>query len=134
MSPDVPCCPQGWSQRTVWSGPRCPLMSPLSPGVVAAQRVVRYLRALTGQREAAQLRGLLRMLDPAATGAALDWPRFRDVMREWITACRTDSGCGLAEERNVAAGDLGLALAAGEGRAATAQPEGDGDSDDAASA
>ncbi|OPJ68037.1 hypothetical protein AV530_007871 [Patagioenas fasciata monilis] len=44
------------------------------------------------------------------------------------------SGCGLAEERDVAAGDLGLALAAGEGRTATAQPEGDGDSDDAASA
>ncbi|XP_071657161.1 protein KASH5 [Patagioenas fasciata] len=133
-APQPPSPTQGGSTEEFVLSCTFAACDPQQTGTVPAQRVVRYLRALTGQREAAQLRGLLRMLDPAATGAALDWPRFRDVMSQWIAACRTDSGCGLTEERDVAAGDLGLALAAGEGRTATAQPEGDGDSDDAASA
>ncbi|NWW69416.1 KASH5 protein, partial [Ifrita kowaldi] len=37
-----------------------------------------------------QLRALRRALDPAATGTALDWTRFRAAMGSWIAACRQD--------------------------------------------
>ncbi|KAM9591754.1 protein KASH5 isoform 2-T2 [Morphnus guianensis] len=131
---------------------------PCAAGMVLAWRVVEYLQAVTGQSsEEGQLRALHRMLDPEAAGAALDLPTFHAIMREWIALCQqgsvpgdqgqkavprvlagaTDSshlsrGSRLAEEWDVAAGDLGLVLAAGEGRTAlaAAQLEGDGGNTD----
>ncbi|XP_064296597.1 protein KASH5 [Phalacrocorax carbo] len=72
------------------------------------------------------------MLDPEAVGAALDLPTFHAVMREWIASCQQEGGSRLAEERDAAAGDIGLVLAAGEGRTApaAAQLEGDGGNPD----
>lgn len=113
---------------------------PCATGTVLAQRVVEYLQAVTGQSgEEGQLRALHHMLDPEAAGAALDLPTFHAVMKEWIASCQqegsvagdqgqnavpcvpagaTDSshlprGSWLAEERDAAAGDLGLVLAGG---------------------
>ncbi|XP_052635456.1 protein KASH5 [Harpia harpyja] len=131
---------------------------PEQTGMVLAWRVVEYLQAVTGQSsEEGQLRALHRMLDPEAAGAALDLPTFHAIMREWIASCQqgsvpgdqgqkavprvlagtTDSshlsrGSRLTEEWDVAAGDLGLVLAAGEGRIAlaAAQLEGDGGNTD----
>ncbi|NXU94396.1 KASH5 protein, partial [Xiphorhynchus elegans] len=37
-----------------------------------------------------RLRALRRALDPAASGAELDLPRFRTAMGAWIAACRQD--------------------------------------------
>ncbi|NXG21144.1 KASH5 protein, partial [Grallaria varia] len=42
-----------------------------------------------------RLRALRRALDPTASGAALDLPRFRTAMGTWIAACRKD-GSGAA--------------------------------------
>ncbi|KAM6188320.1 protein KASH5 [Sarcoramphus papa] len=106
---------------------------PCATGTVLAQRVVEYLQAVTGQSgEEGQLRALHHMLDPEAAGAALDLPTFHAVMKEWIASCQQEGGSWLAEERDAAAGDLGLVLAVGEGRVApaAAQLEGDGGNTD----
>ncbi|XP_069630176.1 protein KASH5 isoform X7 [Haliaeetus albicilla] len=145
-----------WVREGVAPQPDTP---PCAAGTVLAWRVVEYLQAVTGQSsEEGQLRALHRMLDPEAAGAALDLPTFRAIMREWIASCQqegsvpgdqgqkavprvpagtTDSshlsrGPRFAEEWDVAAGDLGLVLAAGEGRTAqaAAQLEGDGGNTD----
>ncbi|XP_074995216.1 uncharacterized protein LOC142076709 [Calonectris borealis] len=105
---------------------------PEQTGMVLAQQVVEYLQAVTGQSvEEGQLRALRRMLDPEAAGAALDLPTFHAVMREWIASCRQEGGSWLTEERDAAAGDLGLVLAAGEGRTAPAAAQLEGDSGNA---
>ncbi|XP_054668455.1 protein KASH5 isoform X7 [Grus americana] len=135
---------------------------PEQTGTVTAQGVVEYLEKVTGQSgEEGQLQALHRMLDPEAAGTALDLPTFNAIMREWIASCRQEGsvagnrgrnvvpsvpagatngshlprGSQLAEERDAAAGDLGLVLAAGEGHAAptAAQLEGDGGNADIAS-
>ncbi|XP_074875097.1 protein KASH5 [Buteo buteo] len=106
---------------------------PEQTGTVLAWRVVEYLQAVTGQSsEEGPLRALHRMLDPEAAGAALDLPTFRAIMREWIASCQQEGGPRFAEERDVAAGDLGLVLAAGGGDTAqaAAQLEGDGGNTD----
>ncbi|NWS20049.1 KASH5 protein, partial [Pachyramphus minor] len=58
-----------------------------------------------------RLQALRRALDPAASGAALDLPRFRVAMSTWIAACRQDgSVTGAAPGASLGAppGPLGL--------------------------
>uniref|UniRef100_A0A8C0U3F3 KASH5-like coiled-coil domain-containing protein n=1 Tax=Cyanistes caeruleus TaxID=156563 RepID=A0A8C0U3F3_CYACU len=72
--------------------------------MVQPQRVVEYVAAMTGHSgHDGRLRALQQALDPAATGTALDWTRFRTAMGAWIAACRQDG----AEEQDVATGDAG---------------------------
>ncbi|XP_074714199.1 protein KASH5-like [Strix uralensis] len=104
-------CARSWSPATGrgrgWLYPHC------AAGLVLAGQVVEYLQALTGQSgEEGRLQALHRMLDPEAAGAALDLPTFHAVMRKWIASCQQEGGSQLAEEWDVASGDLGLVITA----------------------
>ncbi|NWT27428.1 KASH5 protein, partial [Cardinalis cardinalis] len=104
-----------------------------------------------------RLRALWRALDPAATGTALDWSRFRSAMGAWIAACRQDgsvprdrwaqclvparpvSGADprlhlcRAEEQDMATGDTGAVPAEDEGHTSPAAAQLQGDNTDATS-
>ncbi|XP_027488448.1 protein KASH5, partial [Corapipo altera] len=105
---------------------------PEHTGSVLPQRVVEYVAAVTGHSgHEGRLRALRRALDPAASGAALDLPRFRAAMGTWIAACRQDGSAWLGEEQeDTESSEPRPALAEEDGRAALAAAQLQGGSGD----